>query len=476
MNDVNGAVYYKGEYHSFYQYNPYKNTWGAIHWGHAISKDLVYWQHLPIALSPDELGLIFSGSSVEDWNNSSGFFKEDGGIVAIYTNALKDDKSDSYIQQQSIAFSEDDIGFYWNKYDFNPVIPNNQLKDFRDPKVIWHKQTGKWVMVLACGDRVKFYESQDLKQWVYLSEFGMTEGSHGGVFECPDLFELPVEDDINTTKWVLKIDLGKGAVAGGSGGQYFIGHFDGINFKNDNSPETVLWIDHGKDFYASQTYFNLYSKRIVWIAWMNNWQYAKKVPTKEWRGNFTIPRELKLRKVKDEIRLFQEPISELEKLRVSEMKLENFPLNKNTSICLDGHKRNDEHNIFEIVGEFEIKDAEEFGFNLYKSHKYKTIVGYDVVNKKVFVDRRKSGNVDFSKDFPSIQEEKLECSNNNVKIHVFLDVSCIEAFFNEGEVTITSLVFPKKIECNIEVYTRGGVVNIKKLNVYRLKSIWEGKH
>lgn len=471
MNDPNGLVYFNGVYHLFYQYNPYGNTWGHMHWGHAISKDLVYWENLPIALYPDKLGMIFSGSCVVDWNNSSGFFKEGEGLVAVYTNSLMTNKSDIEIQQQSIAYSEDDIGFWWNKYINNPVIPNYQFKDFRDPKVIWHEETCRWVMVLANGDRVKFYASQDLKSWEYLSEFGMNEGSHGGVFECPDLFQLQIEGE-NKTKWVLKVDINKGAIAGGSGGQYFIGHFDGITFKNDNPPETVLWIDYGKDFYAAQSYFNLSSKRRVWIAWMNNWEYAQNVPTEVWRGNFTIPREVKLRKVKEKIRIFQEPIIELEKLRIAKTKLENLTLNKNTSICLCDNKTNDGFNMFEIVGEFEIKDAEEFGFNLYKSVKHKTVVGYDVINKKVFIDRRKSGNVDFSKDFPALQEGELECSNNSIRIHVFLDVSCIEAFFNEGEVTITSLVFPKKIDCNIEVYAKGGSVSIRKLNVYKLKSIW----
>ena len=350
MNDPNGLVYFNGVYHLFYQYNPYGNTWGHMHWGHAISKDLVYWENLPIALYPDKLGMIFSGSCVVDWNNSSGFFKEGEGLVAVYTNSLMTNNSDIEIQQQSIAYSEDDIGFWWNKYINNPVIPNYQFKDFRDPKVIWHEETCRWVMVLANGDRVKFYASQDLKSWEYLSEFGMNEGSHEGVFECPDLFQLQIEGE-NATKWILKVDINKGAIAGGSGGQYFIGHFDGINFKNDNPPETVLWIDYGKDFYAAQSYFNLSSKRRVWIAWINNWEYAQKVPTEVWRGNFTIPREVKLKKVKEKIRIFQEPIIELEKLRIAKTRLENLTLNKNTSICLCDNKTNDVFNIFEIVGE-----------------------------------------------------------------------------------------------------------------------------
>lgn len=452
----------------FYQYNPYKNTWGSIHWGHAISKDLVHWEYLPIALKPDELGMIFSGSCVVDWNNSSSFFKEGEGLIAIYTNALSVDKFDSTIQQQSIAYSEDDIGLWWNKYVFNPVIPNVEFKDFRDPKVIWHRQTGRWVMVLACGDRVKFYESQDLKQWRYLSEFGMNEGAHGGVFECPDLFELPVEGDINTTKWVLKVDINKGAIAGGSGGQYYIGHFDGTNFKNYNSPEKVFWIDYGKDFYAAQTFFNLHSERIVWIAWMNNWQYATKIPTEGWRGIFAIPRELKLRKVKDEVRLFQEPISELESLRISETELRNLNLHETASVCLYRGKDNDELNVFEVIGEFEIQDAVEFGFNIYKRDKQKTVIGYKVNDKKVFVDRRKSGRVDFSEKFPVLQEGSLECFNNKIKIRMFIDVSSVEVFFNDGEIVITSLIFPKKIDCNIEVYTRGGGVIINALNIYTL--------
>lgn len=470
INDPNGLVYFDGIYHLFYQYNPYGSMWGNMHWGHAISKDLVYWEHLPIALYQDELGMIFSGSCVVDFKNSSGFFKEGQGLVAIYTNSLTTNKPNGEIQQQSIAYSEDDIGFWWDKFICNPVIPNYEFKDFRDPKVIWHEETSRWVMVLACGDRIKFYASQDLKCWDYLSEFGMNEGSLGGVFECPDLFQLQLEGDTNS-KWILKVDINKGAV-GGIGGLYYIGHFDGINFKNCNSPETVLRVDYGKDFYAAQSYFNLFSKRKVWIAWMNNWEYAEKLPTQGWRGNLTIPRELKLRKVNENIRLFQEPISELEKLRISKIELKNFVLNKNTSICFCDDKSRDDYKLFEIVAEFEIKDAEEFGFNFYKSYKYKTIVGYDVMRKIAFVDRRESGNTSFSRGFPIIQQGKLECSNNSIRIHVFLDVSCVEAFFNGGEVTITSLIFPKKVDCSVEVYTKCGSVNIKALSIYGLKSIW----
>jgi len=239
MNDPNGLVYYEGEYHLFYQYNPESNVWGPMHWGHAVSSDLIHWEELPIALYPDEHGTIFSGSAVVDTHDTSKFFDGRSGIVAIFTH------NEYCNQKQSIAYSRDN-GRTWIKYDHNPIIHNPGIRDFRDPKVFWHEETGKWVMLVACGDRVSFFSSLDLKKWNYISEFGVDEGSHGGVWECPDIFKLSVDEDKENQKWVLKVDITDGAFAGGSGGQYFIGEFDGIRFTNDNLGGEPLWVDMGK--------------------------------------------------------------------------------------------------------------------------------------------------------------------------------------------------------------------------------------
>ncbi|MCC5697330.1 glycoside hydrolase family 32 protein, partial [Klebsiella pneumoniae] len=233
-------VYFQGEYHLFFQHNPYGDQWGNLSWGHAVSPDLVRWQELPVALEPDELGDIFSGSAVVDHHDSSGFFGGQPGLVAIYTSA-------GDTQQQSLAYSSD-RGRTWTKYAGNPVIPNPGIPDFRDPKLFWHAPTNRWILLVAAGDRIHIYGSTNLVEWDKLSEFGADHGSHGGVWECPDLFELPV--DGGPTRWVLIVSINPGGPAGGSATQYFLGDFDGTTFTSDGAPNDVLWADRGADFYA----------------------------------------------------------------------------------------------------------------------------------------------------------------------------------------------------------------------------------
>ena len=246
MNDPNGLVYYQGEYHLFYQYHPGSSVFGLMHWGHAVSRDLVNWQHLPIALYPDDVGAIFSGSAVIDWNDTAGFGKE--AMVAVFTH----DKAGR--QMQSLAYSTD-RGQTWTKYGANPVIePPKNIKNFRDPKVFWYDEgggAGHWVMAVAAGDIILFYTSPDLKNWTPSGGFGLGFGSTAGVWETPDLFKLPV-DGGPESRWVLTVGLGGGAPAGGTGVQYFIGDFDGKTFTSENPKSTVLWADYGADFYAAQ--------------------------------------------------------------------------------------------------------------------------------------------------------------------------------------------------------------------------------
>jgi fructan beta-fructosidase len=225
MNDPNGMVYYDGEWHLFYQYNPFGEKWGHMSWGHAVSKDLVHWEHLPLALAEENGVMIFSGSAVIDWNNTSGFGKDGKPpMVAIYTGHY----TEKPLQNQQIAYSND-RGRTWTKYEGNPVIDINE-KDFRDPKVLWHEATRQWVMAVSLPTerKVRFYGSPDLKSWTQLSDFGPA-GSTTGIWECPDLFPLPVEGT-NEQKWVLVVNVGGGAPAGGSGCQYLVGDFDGKAF------------------------------------------------------------------------------------------------------------------------------------------------------------------------------------------------------------------------------------------------------
>ena len=269
MNDPNGLVYHQGVYHLFYQHYPDSTVWGPMHWGHAVSSDLIKWQHKPIALYPDELGLIFSGSAVVDVANSSGFgTSENPPLVAIFTYHLMDGEQAGRkdFQTQGIAYSLDN-GERWFKYEGNPVIQNNDIKDFRDPKVFWHEPTQQWILTLVAGDHAKFYKSTNLKDWTLLSEFGKTQGAHGGVWECPDLFELPVAGS-QEKKWVLLISMNPGAPNGGSGTQYFVGDFDGTSFTTDQT--NARWIDQGRDNYAGVTFNNMPNDERVFIGWMSN--------------------------------------------------------------------------------------------------------------------------------------------------------------------------------------------------------------
>ncbi|MBK8504111.1 MAG: glycoside hydrolase family 32 protein [Saprospiraceae bacterium] len=280
MNDPNGMVYYEGEYHLFYQYYPDSTVWGPMHWGHAISKDLIHWEHLPIALYPDSLGYIFSGGAVIDWKNTSGLgTPSQPPMVAFFTyhNAEIAKAGGIEVESQAIAYSLDK-GRSWTKFPGNPVIKNPGIKDFRDPNVIWHEGSNQWVLVLAASDRLHIYNSPNLRDWNLASEFGEKDGNHDGVWECPDLFPLQIDGQ---EKWVLLQNISPGHPNGGSGTQYFIGDFDGKVFKNDNPPAMSLWLDYGKDNYAGVTWSDAPNKggQRTFIGWMSNWQYAQQVPT-----------------------------------------------------------------------------------------------------------------------------------------------------------------------------------------------------
>jgi len=313
LNDPNGLVYHDGIYHLFYQYCPDKIVWGPMHWGHATSSDLIRWKHQPIALMPDELGTCFSGSAVVDADNSSGLFDECGGLLAFYTASKASDQPDLPDHQtQCLAFSADG-GKSWQKHPANPIIENPGIEAFRDPKVFWHAQTQHWVMVLTHGQSIGIYLSRNALNWELASEFGTNDGCHTqGPWECPDLFPLYCEQS-QRTYWVLVVGIGEGCYTGGSGTQYFIGEFDGQRFTNLNPPETVLWMDWGRDFYAVQSWSDAPDGRRLAIAWMSNWQYARNVPADTFRSIMTLPRELILKPTPQGPRLAQRFVHSLER-------------------------------------------------------------------------------------------------------------------------------------------------------------------
>jgi fructan beta-fructosidase len=467
MNDPNGMVYYEGEYHLFYQYHPFGTTWGPMHWGHAISKDLIHWDHLPIALAPDGNGAIFSGSAVVDWNDSTGFFNGGSGLVVIFTHADQYPDSDRPRQRQSLAYSID-RGRTWIKYEGNPVLVEESITDFRDPKVFWHEETNKWVMILAAGDHVRIYTSPDLKTWSFASEFGIDAGSHAGVWECPDLFKLPVDGNADNNKWVMIVSIGnESAYAEGSRTQYFIGDFDGSTFINQNSDETVFWVDYGRDNYAGVTWSDIPTQdgRRIFIGWMSNWKYANETPTKAWRSAMTLPRELTLKETSEGIRLIQTPVAEVKELRKEKLSWDDLILNPYENIL--SHISGDQ---LEIIAEFELVSATEFGFKVRKSDSEETIIGYDADEKSLFVNRIKSGLTGFNEYFPCTHVAPLSIKNDCVKLRIFVDWSSVEMFGNDGEVVITDQIFPDPASKGLELYTIGGNVKLVSLLIFQLES------
>jgi fructan beta-fructosidase len=466
MNDPNGMVYFNDEYHLFYQYHPFGTTWGPMHWGHAVSKDLIHWEHLPIALYPDELGAIFSGSAVVDWENTTGFFeKENPGLVAIYTSAGTYPDSDRPLQQQSLAYSKDN-GRTWVKYEGNPVLSDVNITDYRDPKVFWHEETKKWVMVLATGQTITIYTSLNLKEWEFASEFGHTAGSHDGVWECPDLFKLPV--DGGQEKWVMIVSIGdNGQSAEGSRTQYFIGQFDGTTFMNDHDDSTILWLDYGRDNYAGVSWSDIQDGRRIYLGWMSNWRYANQVPTEDWRSAMTLPRELSLAATEAGIRLFQTPVAEVSRIRKETESYSATKIDAGSTVSVPL-----KNSLLECNIEFEKESSSQFGFIIQHSEQEKTVIGYNTVEEKLFVDRTLSGEHSFSTSFPAVQEAPLKLEDQRLKLQLFLDASSIEVFANNGEAAITSLLFPSELGQELILFSNEGTTNVLELNVTELDSIW----
>lgn len=453
MNDPNGMVYWDGEYHLYYQYNPYGSIWGNMHWGHAVSSDLVSWQHLPVALSPDSLGTIFSGSAVIDKENVSGFGKD--AIVAFYTSAGER-------QSQSIAYSLDK-GRSFTKYERNPVLTAD-IPDFRDPKVFYHAATNKWIMVVAAGQEVRFYSSNNLKDWNYESSFGQGYGNHGGVWECPDLIELPVDGNSNNKRWVLLLNINPGGLFGGSATQYFIGQFDGKAFTSEDSPETVKWMDWGKDHYATVTWSNAPDNRAIAIAWMSNWQYANNVPTQQYRSANSVPRDLSLFTSGRNIYLASNPSPEVTALRSETKELNSFPVNREYNI--DSILENNE-GTYEIEMDLIIGKSEILGFQLFNEAGEKIDIYFNMPEKKIYMDRRQSGITHFSEDFPAVTWAPVE-KNNSYKLRVLVDKCSVEMFVNDGKISMTNLVFPSQPYNRISFYSKGGAGEVNHMKIHKL--------
>lgn len=477
MNDPNGLVYHNGEYHMFYQYNPYGDKWGHMSWGHAISKDLVHWEERKVAIPEDDEYMIFSGSAVVDHHNTSGFgTKDNPPMVAIYTGHKQEPEKG---QDQQLAYSLDN-GRTWTKYAGNPVLDEG-MENFRDPKVIWHEESEQWIMVVALSTdyKIAFYSSPNLKDWTFLSHFE-SPGSELGIWECPDLFALPVDGDEDKRKWVLEVDLGageEGSVAGGSGGLYFVGEFDGKQFipDEDAMPESESgphqWVDYGKDFYAAVSWSDVPEEdgRRIWVGWMNNWQYAQELPTSPWRSSQSIPRTLELASHDGGLKMVQEPVDELQTLRGEQKSLSNLTVTNDTRSLADWDIQG---KALEMKVTFTPGDADVVGLNLRTGNDEKTVLRYDVSEETLTLDRTQSGQVDFHADFPGVHVAPLPLDNGQVELHVFIDWSSVEVFAHDGVVAISDKIFPQPDSEGVEVFVEGGSATVDRIDAWPLKSIW----
>lgn len=457
MNDPNGMFYKDGVYHLYFQYNPYGSVWGNMHWGHSTSTDLMHWKFEGCAIVPDTWGAIFSGSCVVDHENTAGFGKE--AVVAFYTSAKSTPWGD--IQMQSMAYSLDN-GKTFTKYEGNPILTSSE-RDFRDPKVFWYAPGKHWVMILAVGQHMEIYSSVNLKEWKKESEFGAMQGAHGGVWECPDLVEIPVEGT-REKKWVLICNLNPGGPFGGSAAQYFVGSFDGKMFVNE-SPTQTKWMDWGKDNYATVTWNNAPDGRCIALGWMSNWQYANNVPTRQYRSANTLARDLTLYREGQELYLKSTPSVEVKKARGKKVSIPSFKVSEKHEIV---NLFEEKQGAYEVEIVIQNAGASKIAFCLLNDKGEKVSMYYDLNRKQFVMDRSESGMVDFSKDFPAVTVAPVNV-DKELTLRLFVDRSSIEAFGEDGKFVMTNLVFPSQpyVKMCFEADKNGYAV--KALNVYKLQ-------
>ena len=460
INDPCGLVHFAGEYHLFYQYNPFDldQDPNLLYWGHAISDDLLHWRHMPLQLGPDDLGGISTGCGVVDWHDTSGLFGGQPGLVLIYVYVRYD-----VWEAPALAFSRD-RGRTWHKlYDRNPLLDPGEPGQLKDAKVFWHAPTERWVMVLT-SDQLCVYSSPNLLDWRFESA---VEGIRS---ECPDLFELPVDGDEESAKWVLTL----------GGRFYHLGAFDGRTF----TPETgAIPMNFGPDAYASQSWSDAPGGRRIMIDWMMAWRYARRldiIPTRPWNGSMSLPRELTLRNTANGVRLFQNPIAELVSLRALSCRHEGITVREGIPFVPDLAGT-----CVEIEAEFRLGTATRFGLEVmasdrtiyvfaHRSHRIageRTRITYDVAAAELAVDRRTAGTV-YAEEFAQEYRAPLAPANGRINLHVLADWSSVETIANRGQLVISTLVFPTPFGGGIRVFARGGAVTLERLRVHQLGSVW----
>ena len=493
MNDPNGMFYKDGVYHLCYQYNPYGSKWGNMHWGHAISRDLIHWKEVEPTIARDPMGHIFSGSAVIDKEGTAKYGKD--AIVALYTSA-----SDKNGQIQCMAYSTDG-GYTFHKYPGNPVLtPFDGLKDFRDPKVFWYAPLKKWYMIVSADKEMRFYSSPNLRDWTYVSAFGQGYGAQPNQFECPDFFQLPVDGNPNKKKWVMIVNINPGCLFGGSATEYFIGDFDGKNFVCDSKPSVAKFLDYGKDHYATVTFSGV-QDRVLGIAWMSNWQYANVTPIRQYRGANTLPREFKLFTGKDgQIYMSSNVVPEVAGLRKTFKRLPDLVITQGKD---SKNLSSSKENAFEMEMDVTPSDAAKTGFILYNEKGEKVNIYFDMKAGRLVMDRTESGRTKFGekaeahkieKEFDLHEHREIKdsfrklnsvnykndfalgtwaplslCDSKTYHLDVFVDKCSIEIFVNGGRIAMTNLVFPTQPYTSVKFYSDGNKAAYRNIKVSELR-------
>ncbi|GAA5976262.1 hypothetical protein JCM5350_001398 [Sporobolomyces pararoseus] len=483
LNDPNGLLYENGTYHLFYQYNPTTNGTVASFqsWGHAISEDLVKWETLPVAIVATQNELIFSGSAVMDYNNTSGFGNDSTpAMVAIYATAHIEDNNLGR-QAISIAYSLDQ-GRNFTKFNEGAPVIDLNVSDLRDPNVKWDAKAEHWRLtaVLAESYEVIFFSSPDLKNWTELSRFGPGPATRGGVWECPDLFELEDPTNPGQNVSVLIVSVNPGGIAGGSGTWYLIGDYNNGTFTpNDRSQAEIAgvenWLDYGADNYAGLTFTDAPSP--VFIGWMSNWWYGQDVPTSPWRSADTVPRSLSLREVANgKLQLHQEPFYALGQLYSPALN-STFGQNSSstsTNTTLDGVSGETLH----IDAVISVGDASAVGFNVRVGGEQYTSIGFNASSSEIFIDRTYSGNSSFnSTKFPVYHGGPITLEGGVVKFEILVDVASVEVFAESGNQTVlTDIIFPDASSTGVQFFATNGTAELVSFTASNVQSIWNGSN
>lgn len=472
INDPNGLVYADGTYHLFFQNNPFGTEHAYMSWGHAVSEDLHHWRDEPLAIPFEQGEQIFSGSAVVDEGNTAGFGEPGTSpLVAIYTSHYEAPSERAGLESQSLAYSIDG-GHSWTKYEGNPVL-DRESADFRDPKVLRYSgPVGTyWVMVAveAVDRKVVLYRSDNLREWSYLSEFASAEPDVE-IWECPDLFPVPVDGDPGTEVWVLVVNFNREPGHGGSSGVYFLGDFDGTSFSQSAVDGSTLgeggaaygWLDYGRDFYAAVSFYGDREGRRVLIGWMNNWEYARILPTRPWRGSMTLPRELRVRREANGLLTVRQlpvpglrtagPTSSVESRTVTAGST-RLGVEAGTAPC-------------RLDATFASGTSTAFGLVVREGPAEGTRIGYEIADGTLVVDRTASGATDFNELFPSVERVPLALDNDGrLRLEVYLDAASVEVFAQDGLAVVSDQVFPDPSSTGISLYAVGGEAELHEFTL-----------